>query len=203
MNRKPRLVAGLITGNEEERIERCIKSYKKICDKIVVIRAIGSAKPDKSLDIARKLGCAIGEYRNAPLCASWPHVDNFAAARNQAFEIAYDHAGADGWVMWADIDDVLPESQIEPHLKALAECPKDCDWILTDYCITEQNKRAPRERFFRHRTGWWWRPVHENMHPVKPVKIWTRRDLESAHHKPALIGRTSGERNMRILEFND
>jgi glycosyltransferase involved in cell wall biosynthesis len=203
MNRKPRLVAGLITGNEEERIARCIKSYQKICDKIVVIRAIGSAKPDKSLDIARKLGCVIGEYRNAPLCANWPHVDNFAAARNKAFEIAYDHAGADGWVMWADIDDVLPESQIEPHLKALAECPKDCDWILTDYCITEQNKRAPRERFFRHRTGWWWRPVHENMHPVKPVKIWTRRDLESAHHKPALVGRTSGERNMRILEFND
>jgi glycosyltransferase involved in cell wall biosynthesis len=163
MNRKPRLAAGLITGNEEERIERCLESYRKICDDIVVVRAIGDLKPDRTLDIAEKFGCAIAEYHNAPLCAEWPHLDNFAAARNAAFAKAYEIAGKDGWVMWADIDDILPDEQVEPHRKALAECPADCDWILTDYAIPEQHKRAPRERFFRYKTGWWWRPVHENM----------------------------------------
>jgi len=203
MNRKPRLVAGLITGNEEERIERCIKSYQKICDDIVVVRAIGSLKPDRTLDIAKELGCHIAEYHNSPLCEEWPHLDNFAAARNMAFAQAYNLAGKDGWVMWADIDDILPDEQVEPHVKALSECPQDCDWILTDYVIPEQQKRAPRERFFRYKTGWWWRPVHENMHPTKTIKIWTRRDLESARHMPPLGRRPSNERNMRILEFND
>lgn len=203
MNRKPRLVAGLITGNEEERIERCVKSYKKICDDIVVVRAIGSLKPDRTLEIAKELGCHIAEYHNSPLCEEWPHLDNFAAARNTAFHMAYNLAGQDGWVMWADIDDILPEEQVEPHVKALSECPQDCDWILTDYVIPEQQKRAPRERFFRYKTGWWWRPVHENMHPTKTIKIWTRRDLESARHMPPLGRRPSNERNMRILEFND
>lgn len=203
MNQKPRLVAGLITGNEEERIERCVKSYGKICDEIVVIRAIGSLKPDHTLDIAKELGCHVAEYRNSPLCDGWPHLDNFAAARNMAFTQAYDLADEGGWVMWADIDDILPEEQVEPHRKALAECPQDCDWILTDYVIPEQHKRAPRERFFRYKTGWWWRPVHENMHPTKPVKIWSRRDLESARHMPPLGRRSSNDRNTRILEFND
>jgi glycosyltransferase involved in cell wall biosynthesis len=203
MNRKPRLVAGLITGNEEERIERCLESYRKICDDIVVVRAIGDLKPDRTLDIAEKFGCAIAEYHNSPLCAEWPHLDNFAAARNAAFAQAYDLAGEGGWVMWADIDDILPDEQVEPHRKALAECPADCDWILTDYAIPEQHKRAPRERFFRYKSGWWWRPVHENMHPTKPVKIWSRRDLESARHMPPLGRRPSNERNTRILEFND
>ena len=203
MNRKPRLVAGLITGNEEERIERCVKSYQKICDDIVVVRAIGSLKPDRTLDIAKELGCHIAEYHNSPLCEEWPHLDNFAAARNTAFVQAYNLAGKDGWVMWADIDDILPDEQVEPHVKALSECPQDCDWILTDYVIPEQQKRAPRERFFRYKTGWWWRPVHENMHPTKTIKIWTRRDLESARHMPPLGRRPSNVRNMRILEFND
>lgn len=203
MNRKPRLVAGLITGNEEERIERCVKSYQKICDDIVVVRAIGSLKPDRTLDIAKELGCYTAEYCNSPLCEEWPHLDNFSAARNKAFAWAYDLANSDGWVMWADIDDILPDEQVEPHVKALSECPQDCDWILTDYVIPEQQKRAPRERFFRYKTGWWWRPVHENMHPTKTIKIWTRRDLESARHMPPLGRRPSNERNMRILEFND
>jgi hypothetical protein len=120
-----------------------------------------------------------------------------------AFARAYELAGENGWAMWADIDDILPEDQVDPHLKALAECPRDCDWILTDYAIPEQRKRSPRERFFRYKTGWWWRPVHENMHPTKTIKIWSRRDLESARHMPPLGRRPSNERNTRILEFND
>jgi hypothetical protein len=203
MKRKSRLVAGLITGNEQERIERCIKSYRQICDEIVVVRAIGSLEPDKTLEIAENMGCMVGEYKNSPLCANWPHLDNFSNARNQAFEYAYQLAGAGGWVMWADVDDILPESQVEPHLAALADCPADCDWILTDYVIAEQHKRAPRERFFRHRTAWWWRPVHENLHPTKSINIWSRRDLETAHHMPPPGVRQSNQRNTRILEFND
>lgn len=206
---KPRLVAALIAGNEEERIERCVTSLKKIADDIVIVRAIGAKPPDATLDIAKKLGCHVDIYNNAPLCAEWHHVDNFASARNKSFEIAYDLCGADGWVMWADCDDVLQDHMVEPHLKMLQEVGKEIDWVLTDYVITEQGKRAPRERFFRHKAAWWWRPIHENAHPPigpdgqpLPRKILIRRDLE-IEHRPALGRRPSNERNIRILDFND
>ena len=77
MNQKTRLVAGMICGNEEERIERCVKSLFKICDEIVVVRATGSLEPDRTLEIAKSLGCITAHYDNSPLCAEWPHVDNF------------------------------------------------------------------------------------------------------------------------------
>jgi tetratricopeptide (TPR) repeat protein len=202
MNQKNRLVAGLICGNEAERIERCVKSLQKVCDEIVIIRAVGSLQPDETKSIAKGLGCYTGEYLNSPLCRHWPHLDDFAAARNMAFEKAYDLAGENGWVTWADCDDVLKDNMVEPTLKALRDCPPECDWILSDYVIPEQNKRAPRERFFRYRTGWWWRAVHENVHPTKTIKIHMRRDVE-IHHMPPLGQRKSNERNQRILEWQD
>jgi glycosyltransferase involved in cell wall biosynthesis len=202
MKPKRRLVAGLICGNEEERIERCVKSLQQICDDIVIVRAIGSLEPDKTIEIAKGLGCHCFEYFNQPLVSDWKHLDDFGRARNFAFEKAYDLSGNDGWVMWADCDDVIEPEMAEPHLKAIAECPDDHDWILTDYVIPEQNKRSPRERFFRFKTGWWYRPIHENVQPSKDVKVNIRRDLEIVH-KPAQGNRNSNERNMRILMHND
>ena len=209
MSTQPRLVAALICGNEEERIERCVTSLQKICNEIVVVRAIGSLKPDATLDIAEGLGCRVSEYFNSPLCASWPHVDDFAAARNDAFEIAYSLIEDGDWVMWADCDDVLADNMVEPHLKMLREVNPEVHWVLTDYVITEQGKRAPRERFFRKDSAWWWRPVHENAHPPSgedgeplPRKILLRRDLE-IEHRPALGRRPSNDRNLRILAHHD
>lgn len=202
MNKKTKLVAGLICGNEEPRIERCIKSLQQICNDIVVVRAIGSLKPDRTLEIAKELGCHVDEYLNSPLVADWEHLDNFGEARNKAFAKAYELAGKDGWVMWADCDDIIEPAMVAPTLAALEECPSEQDWILTDYVIPEQGKRAPRERFFRYHTAWWHRPVHENAQPTKDVQVYMRRDLEIIH-QPPLGHRNSSERNRRILMHQD
>jgi len=202
MKQKKKLVAGLICGNEEPRIERCVKSLQQICDEIVVVRAIGALKPDRTLEIAKDLGCYVEEYLNSPLVAEWEHLDNFGEARNKAFAIAYELAGEEGWVMWADCDDVIDPEMVAPTLKALEECPSEQDWILTDYVIPEQGKRAPRERFFRYKTAWWHRPVHENAQPTKDVQVYMRRDLEIIH-QPPLGHRNSSERNRRILMHQD
>jgi GT2 family glycosyltransferase len=202
MKQKKKLVAGLICGNEEPRIARCVNSLKQICDEIVVIRAIGALKPDKTLEIAKELGCHVDEYKNSPLVADWEHLDNFGEARNKAFAIAYELAGEEGWVMWADCDDIIEPAMVAPTLAALEECPPEQDWILTDYVIPEQGKRAPRERFFRYHTAWWHRPVHENAQPTKDVQVYMRRDLEIIH-QPPLGHRNSSERNRRILMHQD
>ena len=202
MKQKKKLVAGLICGNEEPRIARCVNSLKQICDEIVVVRAIGALKPDKTLEIAKELGCHVDEYKNSPLVADWEHLDNFGEARNKAFAIAYELAGEEGWVMWADCDDIIEPAMVAPTLAALEECPPEQDWILTDYVIPEQGKRAPRERFFRYHTAWWHRPVHENAQPTKDVQVYMRRDLEIIH-QPPLGHRNSSERNRRILMHQD
>ena len=104
--------------------------------------------------------------------------------------------------MWADCDDIIEPAMVAPTLAALEECPPEQDWILTDYVIPEQGKRAPRERFFRYQTAWWHRPVHENAQPTKDVQVYMRRDLEITH-KPPLGHRNSSERNRRILMHQD
>ena len=199
---KPKIVAALIAGNEEQHIERCVRSLQRLCEEIVVVRAIGCEEPDATASLARGLGCVVKEYKNAPLYRDWPHVDDFSAARNMAFEAAYELAGKDGWVMWADCDDVLPEAMVEPHRKAISECPAEYDWMLTDYVIPEQGKRSPRERFFRHETGYWHRPVHEHVQPTKTVKVYLRRDLEIMH-SPITSKEKSSPRNVAILTAQD
>ena len=107
----PRLSICSIVGNESIHIQRFLKSFSKIADEFVLVRAIGAAKPDNTLLIAdvccRDLGVPliIGEYQNAPdERASWLHVDDFGAARQESFDLA-----TGDWKAWADIDDLWPE----------------------------------------------------------------------------------------------
>ena len=114
-----------ITGNCEGIIGSFIERFRPVADEIVIVRAIGNLKHDKSLSIALNAGCTVGSYFNEkglriiqstdPTSGNthtvevdsskWPHVDNVAAARNFAWEMA-SHA----WVMWADIDDHIRPS---------------------------------------------------------------------------------------------
>ena len=80
--KQPKISLCLIVGNVEEYIDRCLTSFAPIADEIVIVRAIGAQEPDKTLDISReKFGAITFEYRNAPGHEDWPHVDDFAAAR--------------------------------------------------------------------------------------------------------------------------
>src|SRR5262252_5594541 len=100
----------LIAGNVEEYIERCLTSFSPIADEIVVVRAIGTQTPDGTLDIAQqKFGATVGVYTNGGLVhpkdgpsEGWPHIDNFAAARQQSFDMA-----SGDYLFWVDTDDVL------------------------------------------------------------------------------------------------
>jgi len=78
----------MIVGNVEDCIERCLKSFAPVADELCVIRAIGSAKPDRTLDIVRSFGARIGEYQNQKAHRHWPHIDDFGAARQQSFDLA-------------------------------------------------------------------------------------------------------------------
>jgi hypothetical protein len=81
-----KLSLAIITGNiGEAMMNRFLDNFQRLADEIIVVRAIGNQEADGSLAAAEERGCIIGEYRNAAGKEDWPHVDDFAAARNQAW----------------------------------------------------------------------------------------------------------------------
>ena len=99
----PKISLCIITGNCIEYIDRCLSSFGPYVDEIIVVRAIGNQISDATLDRAcGKYGAITGEYFNAPEHRDWPHVDNFAAARNLSFSLA-----TGDYILWADTDDIL------------------------------------------------------------------------------------------------
>lgn len=190
----------MIAGNEEAVIARALDSALTITDTVVVVRACGGQKPDSSLEIARQRGCITGEYHNSPATAAWPFVDDFAAARNEAFRLA-EAAGAD-WMMWMDCDDTLPQGMGETIKQACAETKEE--WILAEYELPQHCKSVLRERIFRKGTAAWMNGVHEKCVPVTSekgkdtLKVRVRKDIRIVHEP--LSGKSgSQERNMNIL----
>jgi glycosyltransferase involved in cell wall biosynthesis len=194
----------LITGNEEQIIGRALDSAFTVSDTVIVVRAVGGAKPDSSLEIARERGCITGEYHNSPATAAWPYVDDFAAARNEAFRLAAETDA--GWFMWMDCDDYLEPGAGEAIRKATAETQEE--WILADYWLPQHGKAVPRERIFKRGTAAWFNGVHEKCVPVTTdpardsLKVRVCRTFRVVHD-PAQGKSGSQERNINILRWRD
>ena len=188
----------LIVGNVQEYIERCLRSFAAIGDEIVVVRAIGNAKPDATQEIAMRVCKELGkplvfaDYKNKPEHADWPHVDSFAAARQMSFDLAkYDYA------FWCDTDDIL-ESGAE-LVRQHAREAKYAAYIFP-YKILGLGVSVPRERLILRDAGHWHYPVHEcfrfNVEPVNGAQD----DGVVIVHSPRHDKTGSNERNLRILK---
>jgi glycosyltransferase involved in cell wall biosynthesis/regulator of extracellular matrix RemA (YlzA/DUF370 family) len=200
--RQMKIAVCMIVGNESAHIKRALDSAFSVTDCVVVVRAIGGQTPDDTLDIAKARGCIVDEYYNSPATTNWNFVDDFAAARNQAFRIGMAQ-GAD-WLMWMDCDDVLEEGMGEAIRNACKETAED--WILAEYVLPAHGKAVWRERLFRNGTAAWFYGVHEKCVPVTndpekdSLKVRVRRDIKVTHDP---IGEKSGsqERNLNILRW--
>jgi glycosyltransferase involved in cell wall biosynthesis len=192
----------MIAGNEAAHIERALDSAFTVTDTVIVVRAIGGQTPDETLDIAERRGCITGEYYNNPATAYWQFVDDFAAARNQAFRYGAD-AGAD-WLMWMDCDDTLPSGMGDIIRKVCRETKED--WILAEYVLPLHGKAVWRERLFRTGTAAWFYGVHEKCVPVandgkkESLKVRVNRDIKVVH-EPIGAKFSSQERNINILRW--
>ena len=186
-----KLSLACIAGNEESIIGRFLDSFGPSFDEIILVRATGNEPPDQTLAMARCRDCKTAIYSNAQ---AWPHVDNFAAARNQAFDMA-----TGDWVMWADIDDLLSDSakQVLARIRG-GDCP-DADAIQAPYVVDAQGAFADRIRIIRNGAGRWINAVHEDLQLNEGAKVAYSPELQIIH-APATNKRASTERNRRILE---
>lgn len=192
----------MIAGNESMHVRRCLKTFSPCADEIIVVRACGSLKPDDTLEIAEKeFGARVAEYKNGPGRQDWPHVDNFANARNMAFDLARGR-----FQLWVDFDDIA-----EPdHVLGILEAAEDCaagktDWDIFHfgYVIPYSGAKPLRERLVRRGAGRWQNAVHECITDLKDgCKQAYNTQLEIVHapmENKVKMGLSSG-RNIRILE---
>lgn len=218
----------VITGNEEPTILRFLTSFKNAFDELCIVRAIGAQKPDGTLQLARRW-CAengkrykSGEYHNQQVFtgrpgtdidpnnpATWPHVDDFAAARNVAWKMA---TGL--WQFWADVDDLLvepPQGDTEKiggsNLIRLCAAAGLHDFYLFKYSLRQQSESNVRERLFRTGISRWVQPVHEQVRCIadddgKPGVVKACIEERVIYeHAPMHEKLRDSERNSRILKF--
>jgi len=186
-----------IAGNVEHLIERFITSFQKLTPHIYIVQACGSQTPDRTLEIAKKLGAKVGIYENGATGKDWPHVDNFGAARQLAFNMGK----ADGhhYLMWADTDDCIdPESST--RLKEIVK-KEDFDIFYCAYRLSNNGLAPFRERIIRAGTAEWRGAVHEHLVPLMESPDRLEDDQVGITHMPGTHRQDNpNARNIRIIE---
>jgi (heptosyl)LPS beta-1,4-glucosyltransferase len=151
MPSQPALSGVVITFNEADRIERCVRSLAPVCREVIVL---DSGSTDDTVAIARAAGARV-EHR------AW---DGFARQKNAAIELA-----AQPWVILLDADEWL-EPPAQDAVRALfASNVEAADvWLLlrcTHYLGHPMRggsfAREPVQRLFRAHLRHAIRPVHE------------------------------------------
>jgi glycosyltransferase involved in cell wall biosynthesis len=145
----------LITKNEADRVERCLKSVVDIADEIIVL---DSGSTDETVSICKK-------YTNNVEITDWP---GFGKQKQRALDKAkYD------WVLSIDADEALDEKMQAELLALLAQDKIDRDayklpWGVTLYGKTLKYGRSARavlRLFKRQNARYTLDEVHETVIP--------------------------------------
>lgn len=198
--RNPKISIYMIAGHEAQFMERCLTAFKPFCDELVVCMAQGSRPDDGTRAIAEKAGAVITEYHNAPAGADWPHIDNFAAARNKALD-----ACSGDYAVWIDCDD-LPHKDLKNAFKravAAFESDPKVGIYAGVYDVINAKLRPVRERMVKKTdngwTGRWNYAVHEALLPLPGFTSVGEQAVWVEHH-PGGYKQGSADRNLRILK---
>jgi hypothetical protein len=186
-----------IAGNVEHLIERFVTSFKKLTPHIYIVQACGAQTPDATLEIAARLGAKTAVYKNAEGHGDWPHVDNFGAARQMAFDLG----SADGHshLMWADTDDVIDEASAARLQEIMQK--EDFDLFYCAYRLSNNGLAPFRERIGRAGIVRWEGAVHEHMVCTKDAPDRIEDDQVAVTHMPGTVREDKpNERNIRIIE---
>lgn len=172
----------MIVKNEEQTIERCLRSVEGITDEIIIV---DTGSTDKTKEIVSKFTDKIYDFE-------W--INDFSAARNYAFSQT-----TQKYILWLDADDViLPEDQ-KLLLSLKASLSDEIEVVSMLYNLafdqygkvsfqSRRNRLVKREKNFR-----WIGAVHEYLE----VYGNSLNSAISITHQP--ISHDS-ERNLKIYE---
>lgn len=173
----------MIVKNEEAVLARCLDSVAGVADEIIIV---DTGSTDATPEIA-------AAYTDRVYAFPW--VDDFAAARNEAFSKA-----TCDYCLWLDADDVLLPEDREKLLRLKEELDPAVDMVMMKYHVAFDAQGQPtftyeRERLIRKDAGYRWvGAVHEVIPPQGRV---LHADIAVCHRK---LHAADPDRNLRIFE---
>lgn len=184
----------LICGaNEAEYLERCLTSFKPIAKEFVVCLAGGSNSTSKEEEIALAHKARIVHYKNQK--TNWPHIDDFAGARNLALD-----ACEEKWAMWVDADDEMAEGAEIIIDEAITKAEENnAQLIAFKYAVENAGLFPIREMISLKGKCRWRNRVHEALVAEDSTKLFGVDKIVRIH-KPKGYKKTSADRNFAILK---
>lgn len=179
----------MIVRNEEQTLSRCLESLAGIPDEVVVV---DTGSTDDTRAVAARMGARV---------VSFPWINNFAAARNFAFD-----QGSMDYLMWLDADDVLLAEDRAKLLALKAQLNPDIDAVSMRYHTAFDAAGNPittgrRLRIVRRNRGFrWFGVVHEDL-KITGTFHCVNSDIAVTHQKPPGDG-TPSRRNLEIYEHH-
>lgn len=174
----------MIVKDEEDVIARCLDSVADLADELIVV---DTGSTDRTAEI-------VGRYTDRKYVFAW--TDDFAAARNYAFEQA-----TMDYILWLDADDVLTDDNREKPRTLKQTLPDGIDSVTMTYELAEDDCgnvtfRLRRNRLVKRSRGFRWiGAVHEYLAVSGTI---ANSDIAVKHMgKP---GKGDSERNLRIYE---
>ena len=172
----------MIVKNEEQTIERCLRSVKDIVEEIIIV---DTGSSDRTKEI-------VSEFTETIYDFTW--INDFAAARNYAFSQATQE-----YILWLDADDVFLAEDQELFLRVKSTLNHDIDVVSMLYNLgfdqygkvtfqRRRNRLVKREKNFR-----WIGAVHEYLE----VYGNSLNSTIAVTHQP--LSHDSG-RNLKIYE---
>jgi hypothetical protein len=180
-------------GNEADYLARCLESFKPIAKEFVVCLAGGSNPTAEEEKVALAHGARVVRYENQR--KDWPHIDDFATARNTALE-----ACSEKWAMWVDADDEMQpgaEGVIDEAISTAEE--RGAQLIAFRYWVENAGLIPLREMVSLKGKCKWKNRVHEMLVSEDNSKIFGI-DKVVRVHKPKGYKKTSADRNFAILK---
>lgn len=183
-----KLSATLIVRNEAAVLARCLSGIRDAVDEIVVV---DTGSTDDTVAIAG---------RHADRVLAFPWIDDFAAAR----QFAWEQASGD-WRLWLDADDVVHGAA---HLRRLAaQAPADLAGYNLRYDYAQDvwgNGLCSfrRERLLRAAAGCrWLGRVHEVLVAPPGARLEDADEVVVEHRPPPERAAAKAGRNLRLLEL--
>ncbi|MCA0755424.1 glycosyltransferase [Paenibacillus sp. N4] len=142
----------LIVKNEEQTLARCLESVREAVDEIVIV---DTGSTDRTKEIAGRFTKRVADFE-------W--IDDFAAARNFAFDLA-----AMDYMMWMDADDVMMPQERSKLLQLKQAFDPGMDAVSMEYhCDFDDagnvTLNVRRIRLVRRSKGARWHgAVHEDL----------------------------------------
>jgi glycosyltransferase involved in cell wall biosynthesis len=191
--RNPLSVYLICGANEAEYLSRVLQSFKPIAKEFVVCFAGGNASTAEEEKVALAAGAKVVYYKNQR--TDWPHIDDFASARNIALE-----ACSEKWAMWVDADDEMQpgaEAVIDEAITQAEE--RGAQLIAFRYLVANAGLIPLREMVSLKGKCRWKNRVHEMLVAEDQSKIFGVDKVVRVHN-PKGYKKTSADRNFAILK---